>query len=603
MLKLPPTMVTKSGSSPETSPVVGSAHVMISLSSVVYSFRKRASPSPSWHAELPSFSWIVPVLYSPVSSSHRSICSIGIGARLPLGHTWSMSLKYPEKMSSDCGWVTALLRAVTVSVTSNASVKPSAASAASLIGSIRSTPRPVTVRVPVNFSASSVPACCAAPPPPSSPPPQAASSGPMLRAPAAPSPPLTKERRVRPLRCISSNQSRSLMEQLLSPRRHTGGGTTWTVRGARPTGTAPTCRYRHEGPCIRSCAARVNSGLSKVRHRARTVGQPAQKGPPHARRDERGRSGLAARPFPDGRDRVAREEVDDDAVVLLRVVEDRRMARAGDDVLLGAADPLVDRFLPGSAGALVPGRHQVLVAAEHERGRGDLRQPSPQIHVAHGLAGGGEDLEVVRVAKDALCVVDGGVRLRRLEEGLRERLPGDQLGQRAAAGPVRVDVRDVDPVPEDEPARVPELRGCAVDDHRGRTLRVLAREDDRDHAAHRRAVDVGPLDLERVEEPGEVVRPDLHVVVLDGPVRLAVPAQVVVQDLEVAGERGRGEVEVEMPEPRSVDLGHRLALAGDPVPEPDAVHLRRALDRLRCDAAHGSEYLTMSDIAPIERGP
>ena len=28
----------------------------------------------------------------------------------------------------------------------------------------------------------------------------------------------------------------------------------------------------------------------------------------------------------------------------------------------------VDRFLPCAVGALVPGRHQVLVAAEHERG-------------------------------------------------------------------------------------------------------------------------------------------------------------------------------------------------------------------------------------------
>src|SRR5688572_30595936 len=280
---------------------------------------------------------------------------------LPLGHTWSMSLKYPEKMSSDSGCVTALLRAVTVSVTSNASVKPSAASAAALIGSIRSTPRPVTVSVPVNFSASSVPACCAAPPPPSSSPPQAASSGPMLRAPAAPSPPLTNERRVRPLRCISSNQSRSLMEQLLSPRRHTGGGTTWTVRGARPTGTAPTCRYRHEGPCIRSCGARVNSGLSKVGHRAQRSERPAARGATRVCTDEHEWQRLGVGCVLDGRHRVAREEVDDDAVVLLGVVEDRRMAGARDHVLLRSADPLVDRLLAGPAGALVPRRHEVLV--------------------------------------------------------------------------------------------------------------------------------------------------------------------------------------------------------------------------------------------------
>ena len=41
------------------------------------------------------------------------------------------------------------------------------------------------------------------------------------------------------------------------------------------------------------------------------------------------------------------------------------------------------------------------------------------------------------------------------------------------------------------------------------------------------------VDLERVHQPGEVVGPDLHVVVLHRPVGLAVAAQVVVDDLEV----------------------------------------------------------------------
>ncbi len=44
---------------------------------------------------------------------------------------------------------------VTESVTSKASLNPSAFSPAVLIGSIRSTPRPVTRSVPVNFGASS----------------------------------------------------------------------------------------------------------------------------------------------------------------------------------------------------------------------------------------------------------------------------------------------------------------------------------------------------------------------------------------------------------------------------------------------------------------
>ncbi len=90
---------------------------------------------------------------------------------------------------------------------------------------------------------------------------------------------------------------------------------------------------------------------------------------------------------------------------------------------------------------------------------------------------------------------------------------------------------------------------------------------------------MGLLDLERVQEPGEVVRPDLHVVVLHRPVGLPVAAHVVVDHPEVLREGRRGEVEVEVPEARAVDLGHRLPLAGDAVPELDAVDLDPALHR------------------------
>ena len=76
-----------------------------------------------------------------------------------------------------------------------------------------------------------------------------------------------------------------------------------------------------------------------------------------------------------------------------------------------------------------------------------------QVHVAHRLTRGGEDLDPVRVAEDLLDRVDRGNTVRGLEEGLGERLPGDQLGEDAATGPVRVERGDVDPVLEDEPAR------------------------------------------------------------------------------------------------------------------------------------------------------
>ena len=122
------------------------------------------------------------------------------------------------------------------------------------------------------------------------------------------------------------------------------------------------------------------------------------------------------------------------------------------DVLLGVRDPLVDRLLAGAVRPLVPRGHQVLVAAQHERRRGDLRQPARDVHVAHRLARGGEHLDPVRVAQDLLDRVDRGDAVGRLQERLRERLPRDQLGEDPAPRPVRVHPGDVDPVLEDQPA-------------------------------------------------------------------------------------------------------------------------------------------------------
>jgi hypothetical protein len=272
---------------------------------------------------------------------------------------------------------------------------------------------------------------------------------------------------------------------------------------------------------------------------------------------------------------VPREEVDYHPNVLLCVVEERRVIRAADDVLLGVRDALVDRLLAGAGRPLIPRRHQVvLLAAEHERGSGDLRQPARDVHVAHGLTGRSEDLDPVGVAQDLLDAVDRGHALRRLEEALGERLPRDQLREDPAAGAVGVQPRDVDPVLEDELSGHAEPSGCTVDHDRSRPFRILAGEDDRDHPAHRGAVDVRLAKIERVEQPGGVVGPDLHVVALHGPVRLPVAAHVVVDDLEVLGEAGRRGSEVEVPEAGAVDLEHRLALARDLVPELDPVHSR-----------------------------
>ena len=286
---------------------------------------------------------------------------------------------------------------------------------------------------------------------------------------------------------------------------------------------------------------------------------------------------------------MAAEEVDHDPVVLLGVVEDGRVIRALDHVLLGVPDAIEDRLLAGTAGPLIPRGHQILVPAEHERGRRDPRQPQAEVHVAHRLTRGGEDLEPVRVAEDLLDGIDRGDAVRRLEKRPGEGLPGDQLRENAAPRAVGIHRRDVDPVLEDEAPRGAELRRSAVDDDRGRPLRVLAREDDRDHSTHRGAVDVRRLDVEDVHQPGDVVCPDLHVVVLEWPVGGAVAAQVEVHHPEALGQLGCRWREVEVPEACAVDLQHRLAFPRDVVPEVGAVD--------PCFAFHRSSRLAEARVS------
>ena len=91
-------------------------------------------------------------------------------------------------------------------------------------------------------------------------------------------------------------------------------------------------------------------------------------------------------------------------------------------------------------------------------------------------------------------------------------------------------------------------------------------------------MDVRLGELERIHEADEVVRPHLHAVRLHGPIGLPVPAQVVVDDLEVLRELRRRRCEVEVAEPGAVDLHHRLPVARHPVPQVDAVDLGPALD-------------------------
>jgi hypothetical protein len=112
-------------------------------------------------------------------------------------------------------------------------------------------------------------------------------------------------------------------------------------------------------------------------------------------------------------------------------------------------------------------------------------------------------------------------------------------------------------------------------------------------------MDMRALDLESVHEPRDVVGPDLHVVVLPGPVRLAVAAHVVVDDAEVPRELRRCQIEVEVPEAGPVDLDDRLAFAGDAIPEVDPVDFDPAF---QSDLLRGSiiaRCLTSTDAAPF----
>jgi hypothetical protein len=62
---------------------------------------------------------------------------------------------------------------------------------------------------------------------------------------------------------------------------------------------------------------------------------------------------------------VAEKEVRHDPGVFLAIVDVRRMARALDEVLLGVTDTAVNRLLAGAA-RMLPGRHDIFVAAQHK---------------------------------------------------------------------------------------------------------------------------------------------------------------------------------------------------------------------------------------------
>src|SRR3990172_10226893 len=110
-----------------------------------------------------------------------------------------------------------------------------------------------------------------------------------------------------------------------------------TVTASAPRTYMSGLRLKAKRRAKRSCQPTVRSsaGIGSTPYSS-TAGTDLRRGGFAAERDARGRPTVAA------------EEVDHDAVVLLGPVEDRRVVRAADDVLLRVSDPLEDRLLPAA---------------------------------------------------------------------------------------------------------------------------------------------------------------------------------------------------------------------------------------------------------------
>jgi hypothetical protein len=80
--------------------------------------------------------------------------------------------------------------------------------------------------------------------------------------------------------------------------------------------------------------------------------------------------------------------------------------------------------------------------------------------------------------------------------------------------------------------------------------------------------------IEIVHQPGDVVGPNLHVVMLKWPFRLAVSAHVEIDAAESLRQDRRCSGEIKVSEARAVDLNHGLAVTGFLVPDAYPVYPR-----------------------------
>ena len=72
---------------------------------------------------------------------------------------------------------------------------------------------------------------------------------------------------------------------------------------------------------------------------------------------------------------------------------------------------------------------------------------------------------------------------------------------------------------------------------------------------------MGAGDIEALHQGGEIVRPDVEIILLQRPVGLAVAALIVADQLEVLGQAIPHHAEILPPEQRAADQRQRIAVA------------------------------------------
>ena len=91
---------------------------------------------------------------------------------------------------------------------------------------------------------------------------------------------------------------------------------------------------------------------------------------------------------------------------------------------------------------------------------------------------------------------------------------------------------------------------------------------------------MGPIDVERIEECRQIVRPEIEVILHERAIRLTVAPLIVANQLELLGKPFPDQAEILPPEERAADQSERLALAHELVIDVDPVGLDLGHDAL-----------------------